>query len=156
VASGNLKVKVLGTRFDVNAYPDDNKIKVTLESGKVELLNSADNSFSYKLNPGEMAEFESQTSRVQIKTVESKNYLNWKDGELTFVDTPMAEVFKSLERKFDIKIEVNNPMVYKSVFNAKFKSESLKEILDYIQFSCPVAYQLVSEKGTIQKKVIFN
>lgn len=156
VSSGNLMVKVLGTKFDVNAYPDDNKIKVTLVSGKVELLNSTDNSFNYKLNPGEMAEFESQTSRVEIKVVESKNYSQWKDGELIFIDTPMAEVFKRLERKFDIKIEVNNPKVYKSVFNAKFKNESLKEILDYIQFSCPVYYQLISENETTRKKVIFN
>lgn len=156
VASGNLMVKVLGTRFDVNAYPDENKIKVTLESGEIELLNSADNSFNYKLSPGEMAEFESITRKVEIKTVESKDYANWKNGELIFVDTPLAEVFKRLERKFDIKIEVNNPRVYKSVFNAKFKNESLKEILDYIQFSCPVAYQLISEKETTQKKVIFN
>ena len=156
VSSGNLMVKVLGTRFDVNAYPGDNKIKVTLESGKVELLNSADNSFNYKLNPGEMAEFESQTSIVEIKSVIPQNYSNWKEGELIFVDTPMAEVFKRLERKFDIKIEVNNPKVYKSVFNAKFKSESLKDILDYIQFSCPVAYQLIPEIGTTRKKVIFN
>jgi len=156
LASGNLMVKVLGTRFDVNAYPDDTKIKVTLESGKVELLNSIDNSFNYKLNPGEMAEFESQTSRVEIKTVNPQNYSNWKDGELIFVNTPMEEVIKRLERKFDIEIEVNNPKVYKSVFNAKFKSESLKEILDYIQFSCPVTYQLISEKGITQKKIMLN
>lgn len=156
VTSGSLLVKVLGTRFDVNAYPDDNEIKVILESGKVELLNSKDNSFKYNLSPGQMAEFESQTRNVEIKKVEPKNYLNWKEGELTFVDTPLAEVFKSLERKFDIKIEVDNPNIYKSVFNAKFRSESLKEILDYIQFSCPVSYQFASEKETTQKKVIFH
>lgn len=156
VASGNLRVKVLGTRFDVNAYPDDDMIKVILESGKVELLNSADNTFNYKLNPGEMAEFKPQTGRVEIKTVESKNYMNWKVGELIFYDTPMADVLKSLERKFDVEIEVGNPKVYKSVFNANFKNESLKEILDYIQFSCPVTYHLIPEKGVTKAKVFLN
>lgn len=156
VASGNLRVKVLGTRFDVNAYPDDNRIKVTLESGKIELLNSADHSFNYQLNPGEMAEYESQSGRMEIKTVESKNYINWKDGALIFVDTPMTEVLKRLERKFDIEIEVGNPKVYKSVFNANFKDESLKDILDYIQFSCSITYRLIPEKGTTRAKVILN
>lgn len=156
VASGNLRVKVLGTRFDMNAYPDDDMIKVILESGKVELLNSTNNSFNYKLNPGEMAEYESQSGRMEIKTVESKKYSNWKEGDLVFVDTPMAEVLKSLERKFDIEIEVGNSKVYKSVFNANFKNESLKEILDYIQFSCPVTYRLLPKNGAIQAKVILN
>jgi ferric-dicitrate binding protein FerR (iron transport regulator) len=156
VASGNLRVKVLGTRFDVNAYPDHDIIQVTLESGHVELLNSADRSFRYKLNPEQMAKFESQSGRVEIKTVECQYYTNWKDGNLTFVDTPMAEVLKRLERRFDIEIEVLNPNVYKSVFNANFKHESLKEILDYIQFSCPVTYRLIQGKGTGSTKVILN
>lgn len=156
VASGNLRVKVLGTRFDVNAYPDDNMIKVILKSGKVELLNSKDNSFNYKLNPGEMAEYETHSCRIEIKAIEFKKYSNWKEGELIFMDTPMAEVLKNLERKFDIEIEVGNPKVYKSVFNANFKNESLKEILDYIQFTCPVTYSLIPKKGDTQAKVILN
>jgi transmembrane sensor len=156
VASGNLRVKVLGTRFDVNAYSEDDMIKVTLESGKVELMNITDESFNYKLNPGEMAEYKTQTGKIEIRKIEPKNYTNWKEGELIFVDSPMSEVFKSIERKFDVEIEVNNTKVYKSVFNAKFKNESLKEILDYIQFTCPVTYRLISEKGTKKDKIIFN
>ena len=156
VASGNLRVKVLGTRFDVNAYPDDNMIKVILKSGKVELLDAEDKSFNYKLNPGEMAEYESHSGKIEIKAIELKKYSNWKEGELIFVDTPMSEVIKRLERKFNIKIEVENPRVYKSVFNAKFKNESLKEILDLIHFSCPVSYRLIPEEGNAQAKIILN
>ncbi len=156
VASGNLRVKVLGTRFDVKAYPDDNTFKVTLVSGRVELLNSTDQSFEYHLKPGEMAEFESQSGRVAIKKVETQNYTNWKNGELTFVDAPMAEVIKSLELKFNVEIEVINPDVYKSVFNANFKNESLKEILNYIQFSCSTTYRFIPEKGTTKAKIILS
>lgn len=156
LSSGDLKVKVLGTCFDVCAYPEENSVKVFLESGKVQLLNAADNSFDYSLTPGEMAEYDSQSGRIEIRTDEFRNYINWKDGALIFVDTPMAEVLKSLERKFDVKIEVGNPKVYKSVLNANFKNESLKEILDCIQFSCSINYQLISEKGTTQAKVMLN
>ena len=156
VASGNLRVKVLGTRFDVNAYPADDMIKVTLESGHVELLNSTDKSFKYNLNPGEMAEYELQSGRMEIKAVKSQNYTNWKDGELIFVDAPMNEVINRLKRKFNIEIEVVNPNVYKSVFNANFKNENLKEILEYIEFSCPITYRLIQEKGTTHTKVTLN
>jgi len=153
VTSGDLQVKVLGTQFDVKAYPEDEEIKVTLESGEVELLNSKDKSFVYKMTPGQMASYDNQSNKVEIKTVVSQNYSSWKNGELIFIDTPMAEVIKSLQRKFDIEIEVGHASVYRSVFNANFKNESMKEILDYIQFSCHVNYTIKSEKNGTKIKL---
>lgn len=156
VASGNLQVKVLGTRFDVKAYPEDNNIKVTLESGKVELLNSTDKSFDYKMKPGQIACYDPESNNVEIKAIKAENYTNWKDGRLVFVDAPVSEVIKSLKRKFDIDIEIGNPSAYKSVFNANFKNESLKEILDYIQYSCQLKYLIIPAKDNVKTKVILN
>jgi ferric-dicitrate binding protein FerR (iron transport regulator) len=148
-----LQIKVLGTRFDVKAYPEDEEIKVTLESGKVELLNSKNKYFVYTMKPGQMASYDPLSNEVKMKTVVPQNYSGWKNGELIFVDTPMSEVLKSLKRKFDVEIEVDNPYVYRSVFNANFKNESLKEILNYIQFSCHINYTLISEKNGVHIKL---
>ena len=156
VVSGDLRVKVLGTKFDVKAYPDDNMIKVILESGKVELLSKVDSSFKHQLKPGEMAEYETKSGKIAVKTIDPLKYSNWKEGDLIFMDTPMAEVLKSLERKFDVKIEVLNQKVLKSVFNAKFKNESLKEILDYIHFACSVNYTLEPASELKKARVIIN
>jgi ferric-dicitrate binding protein FerR (iron transport regulator) len=156
VASGDLRIKVLGTRFDVCAYPDENSIRVFLESGKVELLNAADHSFNYKLSPGEVAKYNTQSGKIKIKEAAKGDYFTWKDGTLKFVDVPMDEVIKQLERKFDVEVTVKSPNVYKTVFNANFTTESLKEILDYIQFSCPISYQLIVQKETAKSKVILS
>lgn len=156
VASGDLRVKVLGTKFDVKAYPDDNMIRVILESGKVELISKVDSSVKHQLKPGEMAEYELKSGKINVKTIDPLKYSNWKEGDLIFVDTPMAEVLRSLERKYDIKIEVLNQKVLKSVFNARFKNESLKEILDYIQFSCSVNYKLEPASELKKARVIIN
>ena len=150
VSSGDLQVKVLGTRFDVKAYPDDDEFKIILESGKVELLHTKDKSFSYHMVPGQMASYRLQSGDVKMETVGNQNYSGWRAGELVFVDTPMSEVIKSLKRKFDIEIEVGNRSVYRSVFNANFKNENLKEILDYIQFSCHVNYTMVSGRTGVR------
>lgn len=156
VASGDLRVKVLGTRFDVCAYPDENSIQVFLESGKVELLNSADHSFNYKLTPGEVAKYDSQSGKIKVKEASKGDYFAWKDGELKFVDVPMGEVIRQLERKFDVTVTVKNPNVYKTVFNANFTTESLKEILEYIQFTCPINYELIKQNETAQSKIILS
>lgn len=156
VTSGKLQVKVLGTRFDVKAYADDDEIKVILESGRVELLQTNDKSFRYKMDPGQMASFDRQSNKMDIKTTNVQIFSGWKKGELNFIDTPMPEVLKSLKRKFDVVFEVNSTKVYRSVFNANFKNESLKEILDYIQYSCHISYAIVPEKNGIKTKIILN
>lgn len=154
VFSRSLKVKVLGTRFDVKAYPEDNEVKVILESGKVELSSSIDKTLNYRMTPGQRASYNISAKTIDIDHVEVQNLLNWKDGILQFSDTPMEEVIKMLNRKFDVDFEVSAPKVYRSVFNATFKNESLKEILDYIQFSCQINYRFVKESS--RTKVILN
>jgi transmembrane sensor len=156
VSNGDFKVKVLGTKFDVCAYPDENNIQVILESGKVEFSGVNGKSFRCNLNPGEMARYNPKLEKLSIKKVKLEDYLSWKEGDLIFRGTPMSEVIKQLERKFNIAITVNSPSVYKSIFTASFKNESLRKILNYIQYSCPVSYHIVNKKEEGVSRIILN
>lgn len=156
VSSGDLQVKVLGTRFDVCAYPDEKNIQVVLESGRIELSNTKDKSFQLKLNPGEMADYEQVSGDIKIKEISRRDYVDWKEGELVFRDSPLIDVIKQLERKFDIQVIIENYSVYKAKFNAKFRNESLEEVLDYIQFSCHINYRLIPGTEGQKLKVVLN
>jgi transmembrane sensor len=145
VSCNNLKVKVLGTKFNVRAYPEDCTITVVLKEGKVELLHAKDKSFNYTLSPGEIAKYNDQSNKIFINTANVDDYTAWKDGVMVFKDTPMDEVIKRLERKFDIEISAENPAIYKPAFNATFKEENLNKILDYIQLSCHINYQVIKD-----------
>ncbi|QGY47738.1 DUF4974 domain-containing protein [Maribellus comscasis] len=153
VSCKNLKVKVLGTKFDVSAYPGDDKIKVVLETGRVELFKTNDNSLVYELKPGEMVEYDTRQKKGVLSQVETNNYTNWKEGYLIFQDTPMKEVIEQLERKFNVEMVVKDSEVYKSVFNANFKDENLNEILNYIEYSCPIQYEIL-ENNNLNKSII--
>ncbi|MFV0591715.1 MAG: FecR family protein [Draconibacterium sp.] len=144
VSCNDLKVKVLGTHFDVNAYPESKNTEVILESGSVELLQEGNDAFSYRLRPGEKARYNKQLKEVQISKFEHPYSSHWREGYLIFSDTPMSEVIKKLERRFDVEIIVRNSEVDKSIFNAKFKDETLEEILNYIQYSCPIKYKILN------------
>ena len=145
VNCNELKVKVLGTKFNVCAYPDNDDISVVLESGKVELLDSKNRSFNCELRPGEMAQYNPVLKSIEVKKANVNDYTVWKDGVLVFKDTPMEEVFKRLERKFNVDIVVENPAIYDPAFNATFKNENLVEVLDYIQYSCHVRYKILKD-----------
>ncbi|MGV8096704.1 MAG: FecR family protein [Mangrovibacterium sp.] len=142
ITCDELKVKVLGTKFNVSAYPEDHQITVALESGAIELLHTKNKSFNYKLRPGEIAHYNPELKKVTIEKTNVADYTVWKDGFLFFKDTPMSEVIKRLERKFNVDIVVKNPAVYEPAFNATFKDENLIEVLDYIRYSCHIGYKI--------------
>ncbi len=147
VTCNDLNIRVLGTKFDVSAYPEDRNISVVLESGSVELLKSGDQSSLQMLKPGEKAEFDTQHQELSISKVKSYNYTSWKDGILIFKDEPMEKVLEKLERKYNIVIEVKNPKVKQLIFNATIVNESIEEIFDLMKFSCAITYSIVPSKN---------
>ncbi|MEO5997842.1 MAG: FecR domain-containing protein [Chitinophagaceae bacterium] len=143
VNCNELKVKVLGTRFDIDAYPTDENIRVALQTGSVELLHSKNETFHYHLIPGEMAQFNNNSEKVVIHEVNMDRITAWTDGILYFNDSPMKEVLVKLERKYNIDIEVKNTKIYKSVFTATIKNETLEEIFKSIDYSCSVDCRII-------------
>jgi ferric-dicitrate binding protein FerR (iron transport regulator) len=157
VKCNELNVKVLGTRFDVSAYPEERNISIVLESGSVELLDTKDKTFAQMLNPGEKAEYNIERNELSISVVDSYNYTSWKDGILIFRDEPMENVFAKLERWYNIDIEVKNEKVNQLIFNATIVNESMGEIFDLIKFSCAISYTIINSKNPkIPMKVIIT
>jgi ferric-dicitrate binding protein FerR (iron transport regulator) len=157
VFCNNIEIRVLGTRFDVSAYPNDKNINVVLESGKVEILNPKIKSFSYELNPGEMAQYDTLSGNISLKKVNPERFTSWKDGILIFRDDPMSEVITKLQRKYDIDIVVEQPDVYKSVFTATIKNETLEEIFKSISYACSVKHRIIrGENLNTRTKIILT
>jgi transmembrane sensor len=157
VSCNDLKIKVLGTKFDVNAYTNNDNISVALQSGSVELLHSSNESFHYKLVPGEIAQFDSHSEKVVIHKANIEGITSWTNGILYFNDSPMKEVLGQLERKYNIIIEVKNPLIYNSVFTATIKNETLEEIFKSIEYSCSIRYKIIrGEESNVVTKVMIQ
>lgn len=151
------KVKALGTKFDVSAYPEDRNIDVVLESGSVELLHDQYRSFVHILKPGEKAHVDVTTKEVSISPVDVYKYTSWKDGVLIFENANMEEVLQKLERWYNINIEVQDPKIYALVFNATIINENVTEIFDLIRYTCAVNYKIIPSKNPeIPVKVILT
>lgn len=151
-------VKVLGTKFDVNAYSGEKNIRVVLESGSIELHQSSDRDFNYTLSPGEMATFNPENKKLTIDKVNPELFSSWKEGVLIFRDKPMSEVLDALQRRYDIDIEVKDQDIYKSVFTARLSDEPLEKVLKSIEFSCSVKATIIrdAQKTNSAIKVILS
>ncbi len=147
----DLVVKVLGTKFDVSAYPDDKKINVVLESGSVQLLCEKAKNDTYLLKPGEMAEVDLDENKIVTGKVDIEKYTSWKNGFLIFKNDPMKQVIEKLERWYNIEVEVTDPAVYNSIFTGTIRNETLEQIMKLIEYSCPVSFQVQNNTGSIPK-----
>ncbi len=143
VQANGLIVKVLGTKFDVDAYPEEDEIDVVLESGKVELGHSGFESFNYTMKPGEKATYSIANNTLTINYTDAAIYSSWKDGKLIFRNESMKNVVEKLRRWYNINIKVADEEVFNSIFSGTIQNESYEEIFRYIEIVCDVKCKLI-------------
>ena len=113
VQVSDLRVKVLGTRFNVSAYPTDNVIETVLAEGKVQMERNNAGLFdrATELVPNQLASFDRTTRETSIRTVDPENYTLWTAGILKFESTDLNRITKRLERYYNIRFKYVDPLV---------------------------------------------
>lgn len=137
-------VEVLGTSFNISAYEDENIIETTLVEGSVR-LNVADASgkeISRKLKPNEKAEFQKNTNKLEVSSVNTDYDTAWKSGEIIFRNHSMDHVMKILSRHYNVKFEVKDAEVLNSIITARFKNEQLPQVMEYLHLASGIVYHI--------------
>ena len=147
-------VKVLGTEFNVKAYHDDNRIETTLEKGSVHIISSN----TLKLNrvvvlrPGEQLVYNRDKQTIQLGTVNTKLYTSWKDNKLEFIKMELGDLITLLERRYGVSVKVEDKNILGYHYSGTIKNESILEILDMIQRTLPIRYEITNQIIKINKK----
>lgn len=153
VQTDELDVKVLGTKFSVAAFENENQVEVILEEGKVE-LTGVKNSFSEILKPNEGFFYSKKSHSGIIKKIEANYYMAWKDGILIFRSEPLSEVFKRIGHWYNVQFDLQDKSIEGFMYRATFKNESLEEVLRLIALTAPIEYEL--NKRDIDKSGIYT
>lgn len=135
IISGAAKTVVLGTAFNVRAYPGEKEVEVSVVRGKVALTEEARPDKAVVLEAGNAGTYIKAEKTVKKETVTSPNSDSWKTKRLVFDSTEMDEVIESLQRYFRISIEVKNEKILGCHFTGDFREPSLENILKVLEFS---------------------
>lgn len=153
----NLKLKVLGTTFNVISYPDETSEEVILQTGKLEVLTKEGLSLCL-LNPDEKIAIGPTQSRGTKTQVVASQYTSWKEGKLTFRNEALDQVAKRLSRWYNAEIEIADPQLMNYTFYATFQDEQLDEVLKLLALTSPISYREVKREknpdGTFAKRKI--
>lgn len=132
VSCSKLKVRVLGTSFNVMSYSDNVNIQVTLEEGEVLLSDSSQSGVSEKMKPGEMATYVKSNGQIKIDPVNTNLFTSWKDGVITIYNLTLEELVLKLGNRYNQKFEVDEAA--KSLrYTLTIKNETLQQALDLLK-----------------------
>ena len=138
--SNGLSVYVYGTKFNVAAYDDDNYIETVLEKGKVNVITP--NQETIVLAPGEQLLYDKCSQKSIKNKVDVYGKVAWKDGKLIFRNASLEEIFKRLERHFNVEIQFDNRYGKEYKYRATFRTETLPQILDYLARSADMKWKI--------------
>jgi ferric-dicitrate binding protein FerR (iron transport regulator) len=152
-----LDITVLGTSFNVAAYPEDPFVEVVLEEGKVK-LDSKNGELSELLSPDQRFIFYSDQGKGSKSRVDASLYSSWKEGKLVFRDEPLSVVLKKMERWYNVSFDIEDVQLKNYIYKATFKEETLEEALKLLAWSAPIDYEVQDRKlnkdGTYSTKRI--
>ena len=136
-------VKVLGTTFNMKAFPGEEHITTTLEEGSIEFYTAKTGETPFRLRPGEQAIYHISEGKVTIDQVDPSRYSAWRSEKFLFRDADLITIIAELERLFDIKIHVKNPQLEKLRFRGMFSyDQDLLDAFETLRRSVKLSYTI--------------
>jgi ferric-dicitrate binding protein FerR (iron transport regulator) len=150
-------IRVLGTSFNVKAYPGDSIVETTVVTGKVAFIpnpttRQTQASDTLFVLPNHKVVQDLQAKIVLDKpTVAALNHA-WMQDKLVFMDTPLSEVARTLERRYGIAVVLEREALSRCPLTATFEGQSLKEVMELIAMTKQFDYQLANNQFIIKGK----
>ncbi|SEJ48856.1 FecR family protein [Dyadobacter sp. SG02] len=147
ITTGDVVTKVLGTSFNIRAYPENKAVQVAVVSGKVKVnarIGSEDQNACVFLSKSEMATFQQEAGELIVSTYDEKEQIGWKDGMLYFQKSDFKSTILKLERWYGVKFEVA-PGVRMDAdwrFSGKFQEKPLDYILGVMSYPNRFSYKV--------------
>lgn len=140
IQTDDLQVEVLGTSFNLSAYPADASTSVTLVEGSVSVNDVAGKSIA-RLKPGQTATMGKNGSVLHISNVKTGFYAAWKEGKIYFEDEPLDEIARKLERWFNVEITFSEEALKSLRFSGTIlKNKPIDQIMQALQILAPIRF----------------
>jgi ferric-dicitrate binding protein FerR (iron transport regulator) len=179
VITSDVTIKVLGTAFNLKAYPNEGSVETTLVRGSliVEQNTGGGKTMQTILAPKQRATFVKQTGQMFLseteaqvmkkekvqqleqvkgtvlvaKEIDTEIFTAWKDNKLIFRNESFESLVVKLERWYGVKISIPDEEIKKYHFNGTIENETINEVMDIVCYTLPVSYSILHNNITITK-----
>jgi ferric-dicitrate binding protein FerR (iron transport regulator) len=152
VFTPDLTVQVLGTAFNVNTHQE--RTMVFLEKGAIalELKNQAEGQMEKVMVPGEMLSYSAERGTILANTKKSKTeiHTSWKDGVLTFDETPLGEVLNKVEEIYGIDLVIRDTLNENREITTGLPMEELELVLPILEQALGIKIEKRADQYWVQ------
>lgn len=131
VAYSGQTVEVLGTEFNIKAYPEEPEVVTTLVEGKVQV------SFQdgrRELSPGQQSIWSRNSGEVTVRDADVFREVAWKDGIFSFKDKSLEDIMMVFSRWYDMDVQFDSEKIKELTFNGTLhKDQSIEDILHFLE-----------------------
>lgn len=139
VETGGLSVNVLGTHFNIAAYPDESILRTTLVEGSLR-IDPGENKVLIK--PGQQASLERNKNFVQVREVDIKEAIAWKNGVFVFNDENIESIMRKLSRWYDINVHFEAELKNKDFSGTISRFKSVEQVLEMLQLTGSIHFKI--------------
>ena len=151
VQANRLRTKVYGTKFNVNSYRNNDLDQIVLQEGSVGVKSNGEQtktSAEILLKPNEIAILD-KTNLLYKQKVDIKSHIAWVKGVFMFKNERFEDIFKKLERHYDVSIQINQPALNDSRYTGTFDIETIAEVLKTFSQLKGFSYEIDNKEITI-------
>lgn len=136
------EVEVLGTHFNINAYPDESGIKTTLLEGSVRV-----NAITLKPNQQAIT----INKQITIKKVNAAAIIDWKNGEFLFNDEPLESIMRRVARWYNVEV-IYRSINPKETFGGSIsRFENVSKVLENLELTGGIHFKIEGRKIIVSK-----
>ena len=150
VKTGSVNVQVLGTAFNVNAYPEEENVETTLVEGKVRVDGKNEQRI---LEPGTQLVYDKRRENMVVLKVDTEEYISWKDGYYYFKRETLGRIMDRLSRWYNLNVFYQNEELKSIEFGGRLKRyEDITYLLERMEETQDIKFIIKGNTITVQRK----
>lgn len=146
VKSGQQIIEVLGTHFNVFAYPEERKIQTTLLEGSIKIIKG---NRAKLIRPGQSATTVDSTASISIADADLEKSLAWKNNEFIFNGENLESIMKSVSRWYNIEIVYQRSSGKTKYWGVVSRNQNLSAVLKMLQSTGKVSFKIEGRRLTV-------
>ena len=144
------EIKVLGTAFNVKAYPDGNIHQISLERGKILICDQKQESYALNPNQTYLLIRDIHSSKA-FKTENVEEYSSWTKGKIILRNHCFGDIAKDLERSHKVKFDIQNKQVLCCRYTGEFsRDDDIRKILEIISLASHFDFEIAKDTVIIK------
>ncbi|WP_188936229.1 FecR family protein [Puia dinghuensis] len=142
VLAGNSSTRVLGTAFNVSAYPEAGELRISLKSGKIAIAYGA--AEQKTLLPGQLMIYDKKSRNGEVLQQAPGEMDVWTAGRMLFYKTPMKEALAQIEARYGVHIIYDRTIKDRTI-TARFENTALEKVLQSLSFGWDMHFTRTSD-----------